>query len=78
MNFTKDQHLNDDQIFCAIVEASDLPDTVRKHLAGCPQCRIEVEQFEEELSTLGKLARHFSPIPEKSVRVQFFTLISDY
>ncbi|MBW1641505.1 MAG: hypothetical protein JRJ39_05795 [Deltaproteobacteria bacterium] len=67
MNFTKDQHLNDDQIICAIVEASDLPDTVRKHLAGCPQCRMAVEQFEEELSTLGKLAHHFSPKPETQI-----------
>jgi hypothetical protein len=67
VNFTKDQHLNDDQIFCAIVEAGDLPDTVRKHLAGCPQCRIAVEQFEEELSALGKLAHHFSPKPETQI-----------
>ena len=56
MNITKDQHLNDDQIIGAIVEAGDLPDTVRKHLAGCSQCRMAVEKFEEELSTLGKIA----------------------
>ena len=61
MNFTKNRHLNEDQIVEAIVEAGDLPDVLRNHLDVCPQCRLAIERFEEELLGLGKLARYFSP-----------------
>jgi hypothetical protein len=67
VNFAKDTHLNDDQITRAIVDADDLPISLRKHLSECPQCRSTVEQFENELSILGKLSRHFSPISENKI-----------
>lgn len=67
MNFAKDQHLNDDQITQAIVDADDLPISLKEHLSACPQCRSTVEQFEDELSILGKLSRRFSPISENKI-----------
>lgn len=62
MNVTK-THLNDEQIITATVDATDLPETVRNHLSTCPQCSQAVDQLNEELSTAGKLAQHFSPKP---------------
>jgi hypothetical protein len=67
VNVTNDQHLTDDQIIGAIIGADDLPDTIRNHLAVCPSCRLTVEQFEHDLSTLSELARHFSPRPKQRI-----------
>ena len=64
MNLNKDQHLNDDQLIITIVEADDLPSGVREHLDSCHQCRLAVQQFENELSILGEAARQFSPTPK--------------
>jgi len=65
MNTLKNNHLNEDHILTAMVDENDLPVMVREHLADCPQCRRAVDQFDEELSMLGHLAKEFSPTPEQ-------------
>lgn len=67
MSFTNDQHLNDDQIAQAVVDAQDLPIPLRKHLSECPHCGLAVEQFQKDLSSIGKLANQFSPEPKRRI-----------
>jgi hypothetical protein len=69
VNSNKDQHLNDDQIVTAVVEVSDLPESAQKHLASCHQCRLAVEKFGTELSNIGELARHFSPMSKQRIKL---------
>ncbi len=67
MNFAKETHLNEDQLLRALVDMTDLPLFLQKHLTSCPDCRQAKERFELELSQLGDMARRFTPLPKTTV-----------
>lgn len=60
-------HLDEQQLLRAIVNAEDLPVTVQKHLTECSRCRVQKENAERELTTLGMLAERFAPSPTHAI-----------
>ena len=60
-------HLDENQIIQAIVDESDLPVSVRAHLAACSQCRDLKQSFEQNLTNLGKLAAQLAPKPRRRI-----------
>ncbi len=69
---SKNLHLNDDQVIRSVVAENDLPPTVRNHLSTCLVCQGKKQQIEQELSTLGRMAREFAPLPRREVRLPFY------
>ena len=49
MNPYTDQHLDEDRLIQAVVDANDLPASAQGHLTGCDQCRAGKESFEQTL-----------------------------
>ena len=49
-------HLNEEQISRVVVDEADLAREHRLHLSECQICRKQVDQFRQELFTLGKYA----------------------
>ncbi len=62
-------HLAEDDILQAVIDDADLSDLQRMHLAQCSRCRSQKEQLEQELARLGKLAKRYSPAPQKRITV---------
>ena len=62
-------HLAENDILQAVIDAADLSDLQRMHLAQCSRCRAQKEQLEQELARLGKLAKRYSPAPQKRIIV---------
>jgi hypothetical protein len=62
-----DQHLNQDQLIRAVVDAADLSASVRDHLSGCRECRNGKMSFEAELERLGHKARQYAPLPQRRI-----------
>ena len=60
-------HLDEQQLLRAIVNAEDLPDTAQKHLTECYRCRIQKENAERELTTLGMLAERLALSPTQAL-----------
>jgi hypothetical protein len=60
-------HLDENQIIQAVVDESDLPASVQAHLGVCSQCRNLKQSFEQELTSLGKLAAQFAPSPQRRI-----------
>ena len=69
---SKNLHLNEDQVIRSVVDENDLPATVRNHLSTCLVCQGKKQQIEQELSTLGRMAREFAPLPRREVRLPFY------
>ena len=67
MNSNTDEHLDEDQLIRAVVDANDLPAAVRNHLAECDQCRAGKHSFEKELASLGQLAERLAPKPQRRI-----------
>lgn len=67
-----DSHLNENDIFQAVVDANDLSEHLKQHLKGCSHCRLQKERFAQELKHLGQMARHYAPEPRRRV-----TLVTD-
>lgn len=61
------QHLNEDQLIRAVVDAADLPESVRDHLSGCRECLNSKMSFELELDQLGHKAQQFAPKPQRRI-----------
>jgi hypothetical protein len=61
------QHLSEDQLIMAVVDAADLPDTARNHLSGCRECLKSKMNFELELQQLGQKAEQFAPKPQRRI-----------
>ena len=68
---SKEIHLNEDQLIRFVVDENDLTGTERDHLSTCPVCRGEKERFEQELTSLGRLAKSFAPLPKQKIRPFF-------
>lgn len=67
MNAKNNHHLDEDQLIRAVVDESDLPAAARAHLAACSQCRRSKQNFEQELTHLGRMAAQFAPKPQKRI-----------
>ena len=67
MNLGNEQHLDEQQLIQAIVDAKDLPHSMQTHLASCSQCRSSKESFEQELARLGQIAEGYAPKPQKKI-----------
>ena len=67
MQLNHRQHLNDEQLVQAVVDAADLPASARKHLTECQQCLAERNSFELELQRLGQNAKQFAPQPQRRI-----------
>lgn len=61
------QHLSEDQLIRAVVDAADLPDAVQNHLAGCRECLDGKVSFELELKQLGQKAERLAPTPQRRI-----------
>ena len=67
MSFKKENHLDEDQLIRAIVDETDLSPSVRDHLSSCPLCRAGMEQIEQDLTDLGKVAERLAPAKHREV-----------
>lgn len=67
MSSHKAFHLSEEQILRALVDESDLSESMREHLSTCPSCRARRERLEEDLGRLGRMAERFAPSPEKRI-----------
>jgi hypothetical protein len=64
MNKSKGSHLNEAQIYKAIIDESELLPSENEHLSVCSECRAELESFKKELKLLGQAAERFVPLPK--------------
>ena len=69
MNLDSKQHLNEQQLIQAVVDANELPRSIQAHLGSCHQCRSSKVSFEEELARLGQLAERYVPQPQKQIAI---------
>jgi len=67
MSYDKNKHLSEDEFLTAAIDRDDLSAIARDHLSECPQCREQIENFESELATLGRMAERFSPRQRRQV-----------
>jgi hypothetical protein len=67
----RESHLNEDDIIRAVIDQRDLTEEIKGHLLKCPLCQKKKLIIEQELKYLGRMAREFTPLPEKN-RVDIF------
>ncbi len=65
MNKNNGSHLNEEQIYKAIIDESQLLPSENEHLSDCSECRTALESFEKDLKLLGQTAERFVPLPKK-------------
>ncbi len=65
MNKNNGSHLNEEQIYKAIIDESQLLSSENEHLSDCPECRTAVESFQNDLKLLGQTAESFVPLPKR-------------
>lgn len=68
---SKDLHLNEDQVIRSVVDENDLPAAARDHLSTCLSCKREKGQIEQELTSLGRMAKESAPLPRQEIRLPF-------
>ena len=61
------QHLDDEQLIQAVVDAADLPDSLQTHLTECSQCLAGKNSFELEITKLSQKAEQFAPQPQRRI-----------
>ena len=69
MSREKRIHLDDEDVFVAVVDESDLPAGLQEHLSTCPECRKRKEAFAENLARLGQVAERLAPLPRRKVSI---------
>lgn len=67
MSFKEENHLDEDQLIRAIVDETDLSPSVRDHLSSCLLCRAGMEQIEQDLTDLGKVAERLAPATHRKI-----------
>jgi hypothetical protein len=67
VNSNNNHHLDESQLIKAVVDASDLPESVQAHLSACTQCRNSRQSLERELTNLGQIARLSVPKPQRRI-----------
>lgn len=65
MNKNNGSHLNEEQIYKAIIDESQLLPSESEHLSDCPECRTAVESFQNDLKLIGQTAERFVPLPKR-------------
>jgi hypothetical protein len=63
------EHLTQDQIIMAAVDAADLEPSQRGHLDSCPHCLAELERLAGDLMDLGNSAREAVAVPPRSFKL---------
>jgi hypothetical protein len=61
------QHLDDQELIRAVVDAADLPNSVQAHLAACRLCLTAKNRFQLELQTLSQKAERLAPHPQRRI-----------
>jgi hypothetical protein len=61
------QHLDEEQLVQAVVDATDLPHSVQAHLAKCGQCLAGKNSFELEMTKLSQQVERFAPKPQRRI-----------
>jgi hypothetical protein len=61
------QHLDEEQLVQAVVDATDLPHSVQAHLAECGQCLAGKNSFELEMTKLSQQVERFAPKPQRRI-----------
>jgi len=61
------QHLDEEQLIQAVVDAADLPDSLQTHLTECSQCLAGKNSFELEMTKLSQKAAQFAPKPQRRI-----------
>lgn len=61
------QHLDEEQLVQAVVDATDLPQAVQAHLAKCSQCLTGKNSFELEMTRLSQQVERFTPKPQRRI-----------
>ena len=61
------QHLDEEQLVQAVVDATDLPHSVQAHLAECGQCLAGKNSFELEMTKLSRQVERFAPKPQRRI-----------
>ena len=61
------QHLDEEQLIQAVVDAADLPDSLQTHLSECSQCLAGKNSFELEMTKLSQKAEQFAPKPQRRI-----------
>ena len=64
-----DSHLGENDILQAVIDDTDLPQSLKQHLHECSHCRMQKEGFEQELARFGQLARRYAPQPRRRVTI---------
>jgi len=64
VNKNNGSHLDEEQIYRAIIDESQLFHSEKEHLSGCSECRAELESFKKDLKLLGQNAERFVPLPK--------------
>jgi hypothetical protein len=62
-------HLGEKDILQAVIDNTDLSQSVQQHLKECAHCRRQKERIEQELARLGQLAKRYAPGPRRRVTV---------
>ena len=69
MTQEKSLHLTEKEIIQAVIDETDLTESMREHLYKCHICRNEKEGLGNQLSLLGNTAKSLSPVPRKSFKL---------
>jgi hypothetical protein len=67
MKTHRNRHLDEDQLILAVIDKTDLPAEMQRHLEICPECQKETARLETDLETIGDLAAASTPKLSRSV-----------
>ncbi len=62
-------HLGEKDILKAVIDETDLSQSLKQHLNECADCRLQAERLQQELSRFGQLAKRYAPEPRKGVSI---------
>lgn len=65
---SENNHLSEEEIIIAVVDAADLNRLRRLHLAQCGQCRSQIEAVTDDLNRIGRIAESTSPAVKRPFR----------
>jgi hypothetical protein len=61
------EHLSEDDLIIASIDAADLSYEMREHLDNCPTCSSEITRLETQMGKLGEIASRLSPSPKRKI-----------
>jgi hypothetical protein len=62
-------HLGENDILRAVIDDTDLSQSMKQHLDECSHCRLQIEHLQQELARLGRLTKRYAPEPRRRVSV---------